>query len=160
MKTNLALFLAIIGLAIGLAHAQSEEYKLSIRVFTPLDETHPSFNTEPVGIKNAVIYSVSNIELALDEKKEVTLKSDHRGSKDHQYDDKATESCEILLTQEPEGKFQIACEWIIADKKGNSAATHRQIYTKTLSLDEWGFTPKALGDTQETKRHLGFLLTK
>lgn len=143
MKTILPVFVVIFGLALGLTHAQAEEYKLSIRVFQPMpkSEGHP------------VIYSISNIKLSLDEPTNVTMKTDYRSAHGFPYKRNVTESCELLLTSEPDGKFQLRCEWNISNKARGSAATESVTYTQTLTPDKWSFTP-----VKGEERYLAFHL--
>ena len=154
MKTTLAVFLAIF----GLAHAEPTKYELEIRVLAsanPTDELHMS---ELKDNQKYVIYSIPNIQLSVGEKKTISLVTDQRLSPHPT--EAVSESCEILLTPESEDTFKINCEWLISNKKGNSIKTEHRNYTRTLSLDQWDFSHYGQEDAQGRERYLGFHLTK
>ena len=154
MKTTLAVFLAII----GLTHAEPAKYELEIRVLASAIATDEWRTAELKDNPKYVHYSIPNIELSLGDKKFLSIPDNHRLSP-HPTNE-TSESCEILLTSESEGKFKINCEWLISTKKGNTVTTEHRNYTRTLSLNQWDFSHYGQEDAQGRERYLGFYLTR
>jgi len=153
MKTTLAVFLAIL----SLSQAAEPTYNLNLRVLAsdnPKDETRLAQLSED---KSFVLYTIPNIEVHPGEKATIRILPDQRLSP---HPDKNTsESCEILVTPQPNDNYNIACEWFIS-KKGNAISTEERPYSVHVTLDKWGFTHYGQADAKGSERYLGFQLLK
>lgn len=154
MKTILAVFLSII----GLAHAEPAKYELEIRVLASAEPTDELRASELKDNPKYFVFSIPYIELSLGEKKVLTIPIDQFLSP--YPTDETSENCEIILTSGSDGKLKINCEWLITNKSKNFTTTEHREYTRPLSLNHWDFSHYGQSDYQGRERYLGFYLTK